>query len=272
MLERLRQRALQLGSEFRKPRNFIPTVLALVYEFTKGLFEHRMYAATNDFLDSHAGRLVGFLKPFVLWFIHTPLTMLTAVVCVLLIHSYVHISGRPQISAKFLSCCWRPHNPFTAYADQGLRMMKQPLGPTAHDFLYEIYIVNLNDNTTTIQRIEAEIEIDGKRIPLKDSSLEPYELSLIGQKEYQAMPIKAVIAKKAPLESLWSKIDHMELKKGIGYRGWLAFQAMVPFDKLDGKPFPSKLSLIDAMDGRHPVRLVEPLSEDSTVTYVPKQD
>jgi len=40
-----------------------------VIDFIKGLLEHRVYAATNGYIDSQVGGFMVYIKPLLLWLI-----------------------------------------------------------------------------------------------------------------------------------------------------------------------------------------------------------
>ncbi len=116
----------------------------------------------------------------------------------------------------------------------------------------EINLVNITENSTTIDRISAEAEIDGKWIALKFvSDLSNYEIAF-DDEQLPKGPFSDAYARIEKLTSLWDKLKGVELKRGVSVSGWVDFEVDIPEAQLD-KPVQHKIRLVDALGGTHPV-------------------
>jgi ABC-type amino acid transport substrate-binding protein len=64
-------------------------VVALFVDTIKGLFEHRIYGAMNEFIDAHASVAMATLRPAIDWFVRTPFTILVAAFAAILLLAYL---------------------------------------------------------------------------------------------------------------------------------------------------------------------------------------
>jgi hypothetical protein len=177
----------------------------------------------------------------------------------------------PIISTKCLRRNLLPQEPFDAITLGFYQATGMVVPPTAHDWLVKLHIVNSSNNPTTIQRIEASAEIGGKWVPLKASNLERYRLSITDEKKYKNTNFRNVFSTKETLPDLWSEIKGVQLNRGIGYEGWLAFELVIESGKLRQDPLPMKIWVVDALDGKHPVVEAEVMeNEGDIVHYNPK--
>ena len=71
-------------------------MIASILDFAERVLEHRILSAVNDFIDRHSGGFIDAIKPFIIWFVHTPFVLLTATVCGILIHAYIKSQRRPE--------------------------------------------------------------------------------------------------------------------------------------------------------------------------------
>jgi|SRR5271156_4089381 len=133
---------------------------------------------------------------------------------------------------------------------------------------------HLRDHSTTLQGIEAEAEVDGKWISLRreDDNLSFYELAFDQETKFANTGLRNIFAKKKPLNSLMSDTSRTELRRGVGYQGWTSFELVIETDKLFSDDLklieiPMRVSLVDAMEGRHPVSIITPLEETGRVAY-----
>jgi hypothetical protein len=140
-----------------------------------------------------------------------------------------------------------PMDDFTIHVYE--TVTSNPMPATPHDCLADIHLVNTSEHLTTIQRFEAEAEIDGNWIPLKPSSLSPYFLD------------------SAPLFDLWEDVKRVPLQRGVGHHGWFAFEILAK-----AKEPPPKLHLfvVDALGTRHTVTVPDfNNQDDGKITHRP---
>jgi hypothetical protein len=90
----MRELVKTLKSETKKSWPIV-LVVALI-DFLKKLFEHRVLAAANDFIDAHSGPILDAVRPFLVWLVHTPFVLLMLTFCVILLHAYFSSRHKPQ--------------------------------------------------------------------------------------------------------------------------------------------------------------------------------
>jgi hypothetical protein len=139
--------------------------------------------------------------------------------------------------------------------------MKLELAPSTFDWLVQLHVVNQTNNETTIQQIEAEVEIEGKTVKLKPSRLENYEMMVDDSGKSTTAFSRHIFSRREPLASLWASIKGVPLRRGVGYDGWVAFEMVVDPHT---KHFPMQVYLVDALEGRHFVQ-DDPRSDDREV-------
>ena len=163
------------------------------------------------------------------------------------------IASKPLIAARFVRAHLMPWSPFSSMVNDLFKTMGKPDYETRADFLFQIYLVNVTHNTTTIQQITAEAEIAGKwtKLPRLDD-LSNYELLTFQHKEDAEGPFAADKGKVEPLDSLWNKIKSRPLEYGIGFEGWVGFEVAAMSTVFD-KPINHKVRLVNALGGIHPV-------------------
>jgi hypothetical protein len=88
MWETLHRFRREVGSEASTRTVGASLILAALIDFIKGLLEHRLYAATNDYIDAQVGRFMVHINPVLLWLIRTPVVFLILMVCAIVIHAY----------------------------------------------------------------------------------------------------------------------------------------------------------------------------------------
>jgi hypothetical protein len=158
----------------------------------------------------------------------------------------------PQISAKYLRKHLMPRSPWAGITAKLIRSMNAEMAPSEHDLLLKVYLVNLSRRSTTIQKITAEAEIDGKWELLKAGDLQPYCLAF-EKESSRSGAIRTIKSSRIALESLWEKVRDVELRQDIGFSGWLAFQIDAPTDKLGETKTNFRVSIVDAANRAHPI-------------------
>ena len=182
------------------------------------------------------------------------------------------ISKDPIIAAKFLRAHLVPTSPWAEMVKELFVLAKKPAYETDADFLFDIHLVNVTDNVTTVQDITAEAEIDGKWCSLpKLDDLSDYQLETYKDKEDSEKPFAHDHAKIQELTSLWPSIKGVPLVRGVGHEGWVGFRLDVVATALE-KPINHKVRLIDAMGGVHAVVTLEPPPSEpySQIRHSPK--
>jgi hypothetical protein len=161
--------------------------------------------------------------------------------------------SEPIIAAKFIRAHLIPRSP---WADM-VRDIFKASGRTSYeaesDFLFEIFAVNVTNNPTTLQNIEAEAEIAGKWLPLKKlDDLSRYQLVFDPNNEAD-LPFHDD-AKTEELTSFWSRAKDVVFSRGVGCQGWVGFGLVTDSPNLE-KPIMHKVRLIDALGNIHPVMM-----------------
>ena len=70
-------------------RSWPALVVSAVVDLIKMLLEHRILGAINEYIDAHSGPILNAVRPFLIWFVHTPFVLLTLTACGILIHTYI---------------------------------------------------------------------------------------------------------------------------------------------------------------------------------------
>lgn len=163
------------------------------------------------------------------------------------------IAHSPIIAARFVRAHLMPWSPFSEMVRDLFRSMGKPAYETRADFLFQIYLVNVTHNPTTIQQITAEAEIAGKwtTLPRLDD-LSNYEMLTFQHKQDAEGPFARDRGKVEELTGLWEKIRGRTLEFGIGFDGWVGFEVSAMSTEFD-KPINHKVRLVDALGGIHPV-------------------
>ena len=242
------------------------------------LFKERILSSINKYIDDHSESGMTALAHALVFIvdhaIQIAILVFVFVVSGILIHAYRQSlkerskeEKQTDIAAKYVRKAFLSRNPFEGLA---AKINRQAGGrsPASHfDLLLEIHVVNRTNRTRTIQRIEAEAEISQKWVPLRESSLDLYEIAFDDNKGFASGGLRDVMARKEFLSSLKEKLHEVPLHQGIGVQGWLAFEVIAENDDLEGKPMPLKVTLVDLMEGRHPVRTIEALNSEGRVVY-----
>lgn len=66
------------------------------------------------------------------------------------------------------------------------------------------------------------------------------------------------------------KIRGVELRRGIHFEGWLSFGLEAKPEQVTDKKINFRLTIVDALDGRHPVLDVGEIDTDTSITYSDK--
>jgi hypothetical protein len=177
---------------------------------------------------------------------------------------------RPNIYAKILCGAFIARNPYDELTRSAYQLMKMPLGPSEHDFVMKIFLVNRSIWPTTIQRIEAEAEIDGQWIKLKPCDLDHYADERITDQKLVNSPLRNIFTKKLPLVDLQTKLRDETLSRGVHRDGWVAYGLQIEPDKVEKQKVNLRMTIIDALDGRHPVLDVGEIDHDARITYSDK--
>jgi hypothetical protein len=163
------------------------------------------------------------------------------------------ISREPIIAAKFMRAHLMPWSPFSGMVKDLFKSMGKTAYETRADFLFQIYLVNVSDNVTTIQQITTEAEVGGKWVKLpRLDDLSNYELVTFQNKEDAVGPFARDRGRVEELTSLWDKIKEKPLERGIGFEGWVGFELEALSTEFD-KPINHKVRLVDALGGIHSV-------------------
>lgn len=135
-------------------------------------------------------------------------------------------AAMPDISAKYLRKHFVPRSPWAGVTAKLAECMNLAMGPTEHDLLLEIYLVNRSEQATTLQRVEVEAQIDGEWRKLKEGRLSPYQLAIDKEEAFAHGGLKNVMATKQKLSILWDSIRNVELRKGIAIKDGLPLRLL----------------------------------------------
>jgi hypothetical protein len=182
------------------------------------------------------------------------------------------LAKEPIIAARFIRSRLVPREPFAQQIREVYGLMNKPFTSTS-DFLFEISLVNITDNPTTIDRIITEAEIEGKWVSLKMGDLSNYEIAFDEEGEGQSSPfIRGITARvEQLLPNLWGEVKDVPLTRGIAKRGWIDFAVEMPSAQID-KPIQHRVRIVDALGGIHPVVVLEnqPLDESGRIKHSKK--
>jgi hypothetical protein len=78
----------EVDSDARTKTARTSVALSILFEGTRGLMEHRLYAFMNDYIDVQMGGFMLYIKPLLLWLIRTPLIIPMLVICAIVLHAY----------------------------------------------------------------------------------------------------------------------------------------------------------------------------------------
>ena len=183
------------------------------------------------------------------------------------IPSDTSITKDAAIDAKYLRAHFIRTYPFGEFVDAAYRLKGQDSHDTDCDFLLEVFLVNTTNNPVTIQKIVADVQLDGawKPLDLMDK-LNDYQLEfpdkLVDSPEggVQIPKIEDLVPNLA--ESLRGVV----LTRGIGYQGWLRFRA-----HLDTKYLTTavtyRAAFIDALGHEHPIQKTDELLKDGIAVH-----
>jgi hypothetical protein len=163
----------------------------------------------------------------------------------------IAISRDPIIEAEMVQSGLLPRSIWADTADELFKIMKKTPYERTSDFLFEIHVVNVSHNPTTIKNITAQVEIEGHWVDLEPADINRYELSPVNDK---LNPLQS-LEQGEELQNLWSQIKGVRLDRGVGYQGWVAFELKAPNTVLE-KPVIHRVRLIDALGGVHPVMTI----------------
>jgi hypothetical protein len=241
--------------------SFVPW---LIHELPPKLFEHWYLSTILESLKEHE-KVMEF-KPIILWVADHLWILPVLTVCGILLHAY-RSRTESAIFAKYVRKTLIPRNPFEGMAAKINRDMggRSPAAP--FDLLLEIHVVNVTKRVRTIQRIEAEAEIEKKWMPLREATLSLYEIAFDQDKRFAAGGLRDVMARKEPLASLKQKLHEVPLHQGIGIQGWIAFEMVAENDQLEGKKTNFRVILVDSMEGRHLVRTIDSFDLEGRIVY-----
>lgn len=177
-------------------------------------------------------------------------------------------SNDPQINARYVRTHLLGRSPWLGLASQLFQNANQAVPPAEHELLFEVHLVNVGECSTTLRRFEAEAELDGAWRPLQVSSLDHYRIVF---DEGEISPRTGLCRRKQweGLPDLWARVKDVELRKGIGYQGWIAFELVIESAKLQEKPMNFRAYVVDALDNRHPIAKDNSQPEVGRITQSP---
>jgi len=252
-------------------RTWIITALLAVPWLTKellqGLAEHWFFATILEWL-KEPGRLTEF-KLICLWLVDHLWLLPVVMVSGILVHTYLFRaeSATAAISAKYVRKEIMDRNAYGGIAAKLIQNMGKRSSAVPFDLLLEIHAVNITNHVRTIQRIDAEAEIENKWMPLRESDLSRYEIAFDEDKKLAVGGLRDVMARKEPLASLSQKLRGVALHQGIGIQGWVSFEMIAGHAQLVGKETKFKVFLVDSMEGKHLVQTIDALHPEGRITY-----
>lgn len=175
-----------------------------------------------------------------------------------------------SIGAKFLRQHFVNRDAYDDLTRQACELMKIPWPETAHDLLCEIHLVNREQEPITIQRIEALAQIKGHSVAMTPADLDNYQLAFDKDEKLINSPIRTIFEQREDLPSLWEEIKGVELRRGIGYQGWVAFGLMAKEEDLTEKVI-FEVTIVDSLEGEHPVLLTGPTDLRGRITHKVKK-
>jgi hypothetical protein len=149
----------------------------------------------------------------------------------------------------------------------------QASGSQVHDiecaFLVELYVVNRAPEPISIQRIEGEAEIGGARRLLKVlESLSDFQIEFPTELIDNPSWIGGQKPRIAELTPNLAEELRKPLQRGIAKQGWIRFGVEMSSQHLTDK-IQYRISLVDALDVKHPVTMDVCLPGDAKITYNP---
>ncbi len=171
-----------------------------------------------------------------------------------------------DVAAKFIRAHLVNAYPFANLLDGIYKAAGRTDYEVESDFLFEIFLVNKSDVTVTIEKYLAEAEIVGVWTELKQmTDVADYQLDF---GEEQHLPMGS-FNKYEDLSNLYEQLKGVPLVKGVGYKGWLRFRLTSEKQNVEGQTIQHKVTLIDALGGKHPVLLEGPLDKSGEVRFNP---
>jgi len=177
---------------------------------------------------------------------------------------------RPNIYAKLIRGTFIAHHPYDDRTRSAMQALRVPFGPTDHDLVVKIFVVNKSIWATTVQRIEAEALIEDSWVKLRPSELAHYADEQVMDQKLAHGGLKHIAIKKIPLEDLLAILRREPLRRGIHKEGWAAFALKIDPNSLEKEKLNFRLSIIDAFDRSHAVLDVGEIDKDSHLTYSEK--
>jgi hypothetical protein len=177
---------------------------------------------------------------------------------------------KPRIYAKFLRLNLVARHPAEEFTVSAMKALRLPLGPTAQDAVVRIFLVNHAFQATTVQRIEAEMELDGVWRKMAPCDLDHYVELTEESAKFRNTNLRNVMAKKVPLDGLLAKLRGSVLRRGIHYEGWVAFGVEEEPEKMEGKKVNLRMFVVDAFEKRHPVLDIGEADTTLVITYSDK--
>jgi hypothetical protein len=176
-----------------------------------------------------------------------------------------------QISAKLLHGHLIQWHPLAGITDDFFRSAGREFHDTKCDFLLEVFLVNRSQTSISIQKIVGEMQIEEKWIPLKlVTDLNDYQFEFNDETVDNPSWIGGRTAKVLDLvPNLADDLKTSVLSYGIHHQGWLRFGAEINTKYLI-TPIPYRVTLVDALDGEHPVLTTEPLLTDGHIIHNPR--
>ncbi|MDE3161978.1 MAG: hypothetical protein KGL64_01860 [Acidobacteriota bacterium] len=174
---------------------------------------------------------------------------------------------RPNIYAKIVRATFVARHPFDELTRSTMQVLHLPFGVTEHDLLMRVFVVNKSTSPITIQRIEAEAELDGVWVKLRPSDLSHYADKKVEDRKLANTGLRNLAIKKMPLDDLWNKLKEQPLSRGVHKEGWLAFELQVDPEHIEKNKVNFRLTIIDSLDGRHPILDVGEIDRDRQITY-----
>ena len=180
------------------------------------------------------------------------------------------IAKDPIIAGRIIRSRLVQRTPYAQQVREIYALMKRPFDSVS-DFLFEISLVNITDNPTTIDEIEADAEIGGvwKQLVRVDD-LSDYQM-IFEKPGTEGRPFMNLDAVPQELEGLWPKVKGVKIERGIAFEGWIGFQTEIPSAEFD-KPAHYRIRIVDALGGIHPVVVSasRPQEESGRIRHSPQ--
>ena len=136
------------------------------------------------------------------------------------------------------------------------------------DFLFEMSIVNITDNSVSVGRIEMEAEIGGTWTRLESGKLGEYVLAFDEETTGGGF-VNTKTFEQPLLPELLGLVRGIPLTRGTEYRGWLAFAAEMPSDE-SKKPVNHRVFVVDSLGGKHLAVKTQPLDTSGRIKHSPE--